>query len=38
MLVIADLARHSRVIDIDLKEFLFFRRLKAVIEINDGVV
>jgi hypothetical protein len=38
LLVAPDLARYSQSIDIELKEFLFLRRLKAVIELSDGMV
>ena len=38
MLIAPDLAEHTQSIDIKLKEFLFMRKLKAVIELTDGVV
>ena len=38
MLIMPDLARHTRTVDIDLKQFLFLRNLKAVLELTDGVV
>jgi hypothetical protein len=38
LLVLPDLARHTRNLDIDLKEFLFLRNLKAVVELSDGMV
>ena len=38
LLVLPELAKHTRNIDIDLKEFLFFRNLKANLELADGVV
>ena len=33
-----DLVRDLRSLDIEMKEFLFFRRLNPVIELADGVV
>ena len=33
-----DLVSNTRSVDIDLKEFLFLRRLKAVIELTNGMV
>jgi hypothetical protein len=33
-----DLARPTRTIEIDLKQFLFLRHLKAVLELTDGAV
>ena len=38
MLVTPDLARQARSVDIDLKKFLFFRRLNAEIEMSGGLV
>ena len=37
-MVLPDLAKHTRNMDIDLKEFLFFRNLNANVELSDGVV
>ena len=37
-LILPELAKHTRNIDIDLKEFLFLRNLKANVELSDGVV
>ena len=33
-----ELIRHTQNIEIDLKEFLFFRNLVAVVELSDGMV
>ena len=33
-----ELVRHTTTIDIDLKEFLFFRNLRAAVELTDGMV
>ena len=38
MLVMPELVRHTTSIDIDLKEFLFLRNLRAVVELSDGAV
>jgi hypothetical protein len=38
LLVTPELARQVRSIDIDLKAFLFLRRLNAVIEMSGGLV
>jgi hypothetical protein len=38
LLVSPDLAKHSRHLSIDLKRFLFFRNLKAVAELSNGLV
>ena len=38
LLVLPELVKHTRSVDIDLKEFLFFRNLKANLELADGVV
>ena len=37
-MVSPDLAKHSRLLSVDLKEFLFFHNLKAVAELNNGVL
>ena len=38
LLVLPDLAQHTRILSIDLREFLFIRNLKAVVELSDGMV
>ena len=38
LLVSPDLARHSENLHIKLNQFLFFRHLKAVVELTNGVV
>jgi hypothetical protein len=38
LLVLPDLARNTRNLSIDLREFLFIRILRAVVELSDGVV
>ena len=38
LLVSSDLARHSENLHIKLNQFLFFRHLKAVVELTNGVV
>ena len=38
ILVSPDLARHSENLHIKLNQFLFFRNLKAVVELTNGVV
>ena len=38
LLVSPDLARHSENLHIKLHQFLFFRHLKAVVELTNGVV
>ena len=38
LLVSPDLARHSENLHIKLNQFLFFRNLKAVVELTNGVV
>ena len=38
LLVSPDLARHSENLHIELNQFLFFRHLKAVVELTNGVV
>ena len=37
-LVMSDLAKHTRNIDIDLKKFLFMKNLSATLELSDGLV
>ena len=37
-MVSPDLAKHSRHLSVDLKEFLMFRNLKAVAELSNGVL
>ena len=37
-LVMPDLAKHTRTIDIDLKKFLFMKNLSATLELSDGLV
>ncbi len=37
-LVLPELAKHTRTIDIDLKKFLFLKNLKATLELSDGLV
>jgi hypothetical protein len=38
LMVSPDLARHSRQLTVDLTQFLFFRHLKAVAELSNGLV
>ncbi len=38
MLVAPDLAKHSKELSIDLKQFLVFRNLKAVAVLDNGMV
>ena len=38
LLVSPDLARHSENLHVKLSQFLFFRHLKAVVELTNGVV
>lgn len=38
LMVSPDLARYSRNLTVDLKEFLFFRNLKAVAELSNGAL
>ena len=38
LLVAPDLARHSENLHVKLNQFLFFRHLKAVVELSNGVV
>ena len=38
LLLLPDLAQHTRNLYIDLREFLFIRNLKAVVELSDGMV
>ena len=38
MLVTPDLAKHSRTLSIDLKQFWFLRHLKAEAELSNGLV
>jgi len=38
LLLLPDLAQHTRNLSIDLREFLFIRNLKAVVELSDGMV
>lgn len=38
LLLLPDLAQHTRKLYIDLREFLFIRNLKAVVELSDGMV
>jgi hypothetical protein len=38
LLVLPDLAQHTRNLSIDLREFFFIRNLKAVVELSDGMV
>ncbi len=37
-LVMPDLVKHTRIIDIDLKRFLFLKNLSATLELSDGLV
>ncbi|MFQ6027242.1 MAG: hypothetical protein ACE5Q6_07100 [Dehalococcoidia bacterium] len=37
-MVSPDLARHSRHLSVDLKEFLIFRNLKVVAELSNGLL
>lgn len=37
-LVLPDLVKHTRNIDIDLKKFLFLKNLSATLELSDGLV
>ena len=37
-MVSPDLARYSRQLTVDLNQFLFFRHLKAVAELSNGLV
>ncbi len=37
-LVMPDLVKHTRNIDIDLKKFLFLKNLSATLELSDGLV
>ncbi|PKB72795.1 MAG: hypothetical protein BZY75_05195 [SAR202 cluster bacterium Io17-Chloro-G7] len=37
-LVMPDLAKHTRTIDVDLKSFLFLKNLSATLELSDGLV
>ncbi len=37
-LVMPDLVKHTRTIDIDLKSFLFLKNLSATLELSDGLV
>ena len=37
-LLMPDLAKHTRNIDIDLKKFLFMKNLSATLELSDGLV
>lgn len=37
-LVMPELVKHTRSIDIDLKKFLFLKNLSATLELSDGVV
>ncbi len=37
-MVMPDLAKHTRSIDIDLKKFLFLKNLSATLELSDGLV
>ena len=37
-LVMPQLAKHTRTIDIDLKSFLFLKNLSARLELTDGMV
>ena len=38
LLVMPELAKHTRNIDISLKKFLFLRSLNASLELTDGIV
>ena len=38
MLTLPELSRHLVSMKIDLKSFLFFRNLKAVVELDNGMV
>lgn len=38
LLVLPELAQYTRNLHIDLKEFLFIRNLRAVVELSDGMV
>ena len=37
-LVLPDLVKHTRNIDINLKKFLFLKNLSATLELSDGLV
>ncbi len=37
-LVMPELAKHTRAIDIDLKKILFLKNLSATLELSDGLV
>ena len=37
-LVMPELVKHTRSIDIDLKKFLFLKNLSATLELSDGLV
>jgi len=36
--ILPQLAQHTNVINLDCKKFLFFRNLKAELELEDGMV
>ena len=38
MFILPNLAQHTTVMNIDSKKFLFFRNLKADLELEDGMV
>ncbi len=38
LFILPDLARHTNVMNIDSKKFLFFRNLKAELEMENGIV
>jgi len=38
LFILPDLARHTTVMNIDSKKFLFFRNLKAELEMENGIV
>ena len=38
LFILPDLAKHTTVMNIDSKKFLFFRNLKAELELEDGMV
>ena len=38
LFILPDLAKHTTAINIDCKKFLFFRNLKAELELENGMV